>query len=240
MCGACWEECPARAIEVIGEKSNLEELLLTLQKDLTYYQKSAGGVTFSGGEPTLYSDFLLEASQRLQASGIHVALDTCGFYNPSAMNSLLPWIDLILFDLKIFDSSIHQQYCGQPNQRILDNLSKLIEYRKTSFSDFDIWIRTPLIPGVTATSQNLKSIASYLLDLGVDQIARWELCAFNNLCRDKYSRLDLIWQFADLPLMTAEELIQCRQWALDAGFPPEKIAATGAARFEKESEVVEP
>jgi pyruvate formate lyase activating enzyme len=95
---------------------------------------------------------------------------------------------------------------------------------------FQLWIRTPLIPEITTTSENLSSIGHFLTDKLDGSVARWELCAFNNLCRDQYTRLGLEWEYAPMPLMSAEKLAACEQIAKASGLNPEIVLATGATR----------
>ncbi len=96
-----------------------------------------------------------------------------------------------------------------------------------------LWIRTPLIPGATASDENLSAIGRYLAGHLDGTVARWELCAFNNLCRDQYTRLGLEWAYANTPLMTRLELAHCEQVAKASGFHPELVLATGATRVEE-------
>jgi pyruvate formate lyase activating enzyme len=93
-----------------------------------------------------------------------------------------------------------------------------------------LWIRTPLIPGATFSDENLSALGCYLADHLDGTVSRWELCAFNNLCRDQYKRLGMEWSYAQTPLMTAGELTRCEQIAKASGFCPDLILATGATR----------
>jgi pyruvate formate lyase activating enzyme len=93
-----------------------------------------------------------------------------------------------------------------------------------------LWIRTPLIPGATAEDECICDIGQFLVDNLGDFVARWELCAFNNLCRDKYSRLDLDWEFAKETLIRREELDRFETLAKNCGLAPDRVAVTGAAR----------
>ena len=97
----------------------------------------------------------------------------------------------------------------------------------------ELWIRTPLIPGATATDENLSAIGHYLAEQMDGVISRWELCAFNNLCRDQYTRLGLEWEYATTPLMTTTNLQRCEQVAKASGILPELVLATGATRYEE-------
>ena len=233
VCGRCAEACPANAIELIGEKVTADQVLAEVLKDSTYYQKSQGGVTFSGGEPILQSNFVIKALQLLRENNLHLALDTCGLFKYQILESIYPLVDLILYDVKMIDPQLHRQFTGQSNQLILENLSNVISHLEQSPGQFELWIRTPLIPESTATKENLQAIANFLIDHGINQISRWELCAFNNLCNDKYKRLDKEWVYENQPLMTRSELDQCHQWVIETGFSPEKVWVSGATRVEK-------
>jgi pyruvate formate lyase activating enzyme len=229
-CGRCAEACPAGAIELLGKTISVDELLADLLKDRVYYEKSGGGVTLSGGEPTLQADFAEALLRGLKAEGIATALDTCGLCPSDTLDHLLPFTDLVLYDLKLYDTDLHRQYTGSSNRHILDNLLHLLDVQHSQSRPFQLWIRTPLIPGTTATYDNLTALGYYLSDELPGGVERWELCAFNNLCRDQYARLGLEWAYAHTPLMTADELAECEQIAKTACSRPELVRATGTTR----------
>jgi pyruvate formate lyase activating enzyme len=229
-CGKCAEACPAGALELLGKKVSVDELLAELLKDQAYYEKSGGGVTLSGGEPTLQADFVEQLLRGLKEKGISTAIDTCGLCSTDTLDRLLPFTDLVLYDLKLYDADLHRQYTGSSNRQILVNLLHLLDVQPGQPWPFKLWIRTPLIPGATATRDNLTALGYYLSDEITAGVERWELCAFNNLCRDQYARLGLEWAYVDTPLMTAAELAECEQIAKAALNHPEIIRATGATR----------
>ncbi len=229
-CGICVYECPAGALENLGTGIRADDLFEELIKDRSYYEKSGGGVTFSGGEPALQADFCAAVMKRLQDSDIQTALDTCGMTSQSNLEKILPYADLVLYDLKEIDPEKHRTFTGQTNDVILNNLLAVSEYIRQYAPDTRVWIRTPLIPGATDTRENLTGIGNYLGKRYGDVIERWELCAFNNLCRDKYSRLGMSWDYMTIPLLTRERLSQLENWAKESGFPPERILATGATQ----------
>jgi pyruvate formate lyase activating enzyme len=229
-CGACVQVCPAGAMELLGKRANLDELLGELLKDRSFYQKSGGGVTLSGGEPALQPDFCAALLARLQAAGIHTALDTCGMASQQSLEKLLPNADLILFDLKEIDPLRHLAFTGQSNEIILKNLLWAGDWIAAQAPGMRLWVRTPLIPDATATQANLAGIGAFLAANLAEVVERWELCAFNNLCREKYRRLGLAWEYAQTPLLTQIELDQLVVWAKASGFPPERIIASGAVQ----------
>jgi len=228
VCGMCVRECPAGAWEVLGLQASVDELYAEIIKDFSYYQKSGGGVTLSGGEPALQVDFCVALMMRLQAVGIHTALDTCGMVSRKNLAKILPHTDLILYDIKEIDPLRHIAFTGQSNVIVFENLQFVGETIRELTPRIRLWVRTPLIPGATATKANLAGIGTYLAEHLEDVVERWELCAFNNLCRDKYRRLGKIWEYESSPLLTCDELSQLEDWAHQSGFPAERIIATGA------------
>jgi pyruvate formate lyase activating enzyme len=230
VCGKCVEACPTGAREMVGRIVTVEEILAELLKDRAYYEKSGGGVTLSGGEPTLQPDFAEALLHGLKERGISTALDTCGLCTDHTLERLLPYTDLVLFDLKLRDLSAHQEYTGVSNERILENLEHIRDFIRDQDRHIDLWIRTPLIPGATCSEENLSAIGRHLADILDGTVSRWELCAFNNLCRDQYTRLGLEWEYAGTPLMTREELNRYEEIARASGVRPELVLATGATR----------
>jgi pyruvate formate lyase activating enzyme len=230
-CGDCAGECPANALELLGAVTNAQELLPELLKDRAFFHQSGGGVTLSGGEPTLQAGFAEELLGGLQAAGVHTALDTCGLCSPAVLERFYPLVDLFLYDLKFIDPLEHRRHTGLANQAILDNLRWLASRLGHDPGGKALWVRTPLISGATLTEGNLSAIGSLLVELD-GCVDRWELCAFNNLCRDKYRRLDMPWAYVDTPLLGQADLDQALDWACRSGLSPQIVSVTGKARLE--------
>ena len=234
-CGACAVKCPTNAMELLGKTVELDELFHELIKDKAFYKTNGGGVTASGGEPTLQSQFTAGLFKRLQAEGIHTALDTCGVCNLEALERILPFTDLILYDLKLMDEDQHRNTTGQGNERVLSNIKTLGELLRTQRPHTRLWIRTPLIPGITTVESNLQAIGAFIHQNLNGLVERWELCAFNNLCREKYCRLGLSWRFRDTPLMSQDELDHCGSTAKASPFDASRVIVTGAAKTDNYS-----
>jgi pyruvate formate lyase activating enzyme len=226
-CGLCAEECPANAMEGLGHRVRAGALVEEVLRDRTYFEKSGGGVTLSGGEPTLQAGFSRAVLRLFKDAGVETALDTCGMCAPDVLAELLPDTDLILFDLKEIDSLRHLRFTQAGNERILKNLRWLGDMLRLRSPHTRLWIRTPLIPGATADPNNLAGIGAFLTEHLPDLVERWELCAFNNLCRDKYRRLGMEWAYASTPLMGVEALEQCARWAASSGFERGRVSVTG-------------
>lgn len=162
VCRRCVEACPADALRAIGEVYSADVLVELLIRDRMFYQTSSGGVTFSGGEPTLHMQFLSGILEVLKQCGVHTAIQTCGLFDLAAFKRLLlPHLDLIHFDIKLIDQREHKKYTGAGNAVILSNFRAL-----TAIAKDRILPRIPLIPGITMRRDNLAGIAALLKDLG--------------------------------------------------------------------------
>lgn len=229
-CGTCAEACPTNAMELLGRNIGVEELLREVLKDRAYFESSAGGVTVSGGEPTLQPLFVADFLRRLQAAGVQTALDTCGGCSAASLEKILPHVNIVLFDLKEIDPQKHHTFTGQSNARVFENLRVVCDFIKNQNPTLRLWVRTPLIPGATATQENLTGLGNFITQTLDGLVERWDLCAFNNLCRDKYHRLGLVWDFETTPLMTAAELAACEAWAKAAAGAAQTVVVSGATR----------
>jgi len=230
-CGSCARECPAGAQEMLGKQVGQEELLKELLKDKVYYDKSGGGVTLSGGEPLMQAEFCASLLSKLKENGVNTAIDTCGMCSAASLDRVMPFVDLILFDLKEIHPEKHRGYTGHDNRRILENLVHVRDYIRVNPGK-QLWIRTPLIPGATAEAETVERIGRFIHSTLGKDMQRWELCAFNNLCRDKYRRLDMDWKFSATPLMSKADMTRFETIARGSGPNPDTIFVTGAARVE--------
>ena len=180
-CGKCVKECPLRLRGVCGYEISAEGLAEILLENAEIYEMMGGGVTFSGGEPLMQSDFLLDVCGRLP--GMNKAVETSGCASSEIFSDVIASVDLIMLDLKLIDPNIHQRYCGADNVLILENL-KILKSGNTPFI-----IRVPLIPGVTDSEANTAAIASLLRD--ADSLLYVEFLPYNRLAGAKYSKLGL-------------------------------------------------
>ena len=230
-CGLCVEACPTTALELLGTDIEIKDLVYDLLKDKAYYLSSSGGVTASGGEPSLQAEAVALIFQELRRSGVHTALDTCGYCSQESLAKILPYTDLVLYDLKSMDPEEHIQFTGRSNQRILENLLWIRDEIADQYPQTKLWIRTPLIPGYTANASNLRSIGEFISRELDSCVERWELCAFNNLCQSKYERLDMSWSLASTPLLAQSELDSLGEIARASVPDPGIVFITGTARL---------
>lgn len=196
----CVNVCPSKAFTKVGEEKTIEELKKIALKDQLYFETFSGGVTISGGEPLFQIDAVEELLKQLHAEKINTAIDTCGHVPYSSFERVLPYVNNILFDVKIMDNAMHKKWTGVSNTLILENLAKLANQMN---ENQQLWIRTPLIPSATASKENIEEICKFIKDFKV--LKRYELCAFNNICKEKYKKLGMTWYFENTPLMMQEE-----------------------------------
>jgi pyruvate formate lyase activating enzyme len=172
-CGQCREVstaesvaiCPTGARQLIGRQMSVEEVLVEVLKDRVFYEQSAGGVTFSGGEPLMQPRFLKNLLEACRAEGIHTAVDTSGYAAREDLLSIAPLADLFLYDLKIMDDELHRHWTGASNVPILENLLALGEVHQ------NIWIRMPLVPGFNDDPKHVEAVARFARSVpGVCQV----------------------------------------------------------------------
>jgi pyruvate formate lyase activating enzyme len=229
-CGLCADTCPSASIELPGRRWSIEDLVNELVKDRAYFENSGGGVTLSGGECTMQRDFTSGILKELRSRGINTAVDTCGLFPEQVFDEIFPYVDIILFDLKEGDSDLHKKFTGVSNEPIIENLHKTAVYVKEHLYPERIWVRTPVIPGATARIDNIKAIGKIISRLPSGSVERWELCAFNNLCADKYKRLGMEWEFSGTGLVEKSEMEKLFETAKSSGVKEDIVLWSGSVR----------
>lgn len=185
LCYQCVDTCPSGALERVGKPMTVDQIVEAIEPDIPFFNTSGGGVTLSGGEATLFMAFVSELLQALKTLGIHTLLETCGQYDPDRfMDLLYPHLDTIYYDIKLLDSALHKTHCGVPNETILSNFRALVT--QAGKDGKTLIPRTPLIPGITGTEDNIRAIASFLREIGVRQAS---LLSYNPLWHDKTQKI---------------------------------------------------
>jgi len=165
-CGRCVDACPSGARRLVGTPAHVEDLAHLLALDAPFYRRSGGGVTLSGGEPTLHAGFAGRLAARLAEAQIPVLLETCGLFGwTSFERHLLPHVTTIYFDLKLADDQRHREATGHSNRRILSNLRRLVD------TGSELLVRVPLVPDITDDAENLTAIARHVRSLGLTRLA---------------------------------------------------------------------
>jgi pyruvate formate lyase activating enzyme len=178
VCGACAEVCPTGALRKVGRYWDPAELLAYLLRDRLFYRNSGGGVTLSGGEPTVFPDYAERLLSGLRDAGVHTLVETCGVFRLETFRDhLLPHLDQIYYDIKFVDERLHERHTGRSNGVILENLEAL-----AVLAPGRVLPRVPLVPGLTATRDNLRAIGAFLRRLG---FAEARLLPYNPLWAQK-------------------------------------------------------
>lgn len=193
--------------KTVGYEITVDEVLDIVKKDTIFYNESGGGVTFSGGEPTVQIDFLLEVLKKCKKSRIHTTVDTCGETSWKNYEKIVEFVDLFLYDLKIINNVIHNKYTNVSNKRIHDNLKKLIAVGS------QIELRIPLIPNITDTDINLNELIDFISSLKI--IPSVTLLPYNPLNRDKLDRFCLENKLGKLKIQSKRKLLEIKQQFLD-------------------------
>jgi pyruvate formate lyase activating enzyme len=209
-CGLCQEACPAGAIEVVGRDITAAEAFAEVARDEAFYRNSGGGLTVSGGEPTMQPAFAAELMGLCREAGIPTALDTCGYCSPEPLGRLLGCADMVLVDLKVMDEARHKELTG------VELAPVLASARTIAAAGKPVWVRTPIIPGCTDSEDNIKAIAGFI-KREMPPVERWDLLSFNNTCGSKYSRLDMTWELEGAPLIEKANMEALSSTAKSAG-----------------------
>ncbi|MCG3165383.1 MAG: 4-hydroxyphenylacetate decarboxylase activating enzyme [Bacteroidia bacterium] len=196
-CGKCVDVCVSEALKIIGKEYSADEVMTEIMRDVDYYKTSGGGVTFSGGEPTLHHDFLIELLERCKAEGLHTAIETNGYFSWDKFELLLPYLDLIYFDVKIINPDDNKLIIAGNSKRITSNMLRLV------MESAPVEFRVPLIPGFTATEKNINDIITVLSAMGIETV---HLLPYHSMGESKARKIESHLTPLNLKPYSAEEL----------------------------------
>jgi pyruvate formate lyase activating enzyme len=192
-CQKCTEICPSKAMEKIGETYSVEDVFKIVLQDKMLFESSGGGVTVTGGEPGLHIEFIAQLFERCKKEGIHTAFDTSSMLSVDKLEQVIQNTDIVFLDIKSLNNSRSIEYTGLPVAKLLTFIEWIKTYNELH-EVVSIEIRTPLIPEITDRITDLKEIATFI-EQQFGKNTKWELCMFNDLCEDKYLKLDKHWSF---------------------------------------------
>ena len=201
VCGKCVEACPNDVMQQIGKPISVDEIVSIAERDKPFYDTSGGGITISGGEPTLQSRFLLELLKKFKEKGIHTALETCGFFKEDIIDNLVELADLFLFDIKHIDPIEHKKFTFVSNERILSNFTKI----HSIVGSNRIIARIPIIPGVNTDFKTIEGIANFLKK--IDYTGPVHLMPYNKMAKTKYEKVGKGDLYKDMGDLTEEMLV---------------------------------
>jgi len=206
-CGECANVCTAGALIMCGTDYTVDEIVERIRREEPFFNRSGGGVTISGGECLCQPEFTREVLKRCKGKGIHTAVDTSGYVEWDVIESILPYTDLFLYDIKGIDAALHEQVIGVPNTLILENA------RKIAAAGAKIHIRIPVIPGYSDSAEVFEDIGKFVIELG-SAVEAVQILPFHKLGTVKWLRIQ-----NDMPICEAkppsDELIEARKKQLE-------------------------
>jgi pyruvate formate lyase activating enzyme len=211
-CGRCADACSHQAMTLVGREMTVTEVMAELERDRVFYDRSGGGVTFSGGEPLAQPGFLAELARECKQRDLHTCVDTSGIAPRSAVLAAAPWVDLWLYDLKTADAAAHSEGVGQCQRRVVANLQEL------SRMGAAIAIRVPVVPGFNDDESSMHAIAQIITGLEGRRPLRVHLLPYHAMGVDKYSRLGKDYTLPDIDVPSPSRMTELAQVFSRAGF----------------------
>jgi pyruvate formate lyase activating enzyme len=203
-CGDCVSVCLPGALKILGQTMSAREVFREIKKDADFYRNSGGGITASGGEPLTQPDFVAALFKLCQDNGIDTCIETCGYASVEALEKVLPYTSLVLYDVKMGNGKSHRKWTGISNEKILLNLSRVIA------GGVPVTIRVPLIPGINDSDQELKKIASIAAG-SLKKPGKVELLPYHRFGMGKYQQLDREYELTELITQKAPELQRMKE-----------------------------
>ena len=210
VCGECVDACPARSRRWMGEEKTAAEIVDIIQKDMVFYRKSAGGVTFSGGEPLAQPEFLNQIIQGCRKIGIHTAVESCGAFNWKNAEETVSLLDFVMFDIKHMDPERHRALTGSSNKIILDNA------RRISATGVPMLIRIPVIPALNDSDANIAATIEFV-KASLPSAVGIEPLPYHKLGLTKYAALGKEYTLNDLPELAPDTMDKIRTMIASKG-----------------------
>lgn len=195
-CGKCVNICPSKALQLSGEKFGVEELIKKIDRDSPFYRLNGGGVTFSGGEPLMQKDYLKAVLLECRRKGYNTTLESAFNVPWESIKDINSLVDLFIIDIKTTDEYIHKSTTGVGNNLIMENI------RKMDCLGTEMWIRTPIIPGVNDNLNSVLSISGFVKKL--KNVKKLELIPFHKLALNKYNSLGMEYKAWNLEIPSQE------------------------------------
>jgi pyruvate formate lyase activating enzyme len=187
----------------LGKEMTAEEVFREVEKDESYYRHSGGGVTVSGGEPLQQAGFVRTLLQRCRNEGFHTCIETCGCARPEQLLEVLPYVSLVLFDVKHMDDSAHRRLTGGSNKAIFQNLKLVVE------KGVPLIARLPLIPGYNDSAEEITAIARYLAE--AKKAVEVEVMPYHNYGAHKYEMLFRPYELTGLARPSKSKLAEAEE-----------------------------
>ncbi|MBT6148319.1 MAG: glycyl-radical enzyme activating protein [Gemmatimonadetes bacterium] len=208
VCGLCVEACYPGALRLAGTQITVGELVADVERDRPFFERSGGGVTLSGGEPARQFTFSYNFLRACQERGIHTALETTGYGRREAIAALAKVADLLLYDVKFIDDTLHRRHTGVSNKVMQQNLEQLATWHP------NIQVRVPCIPGVNDSVQQIGDTARWVAELGLEKIV---LLPYNAAAGAKYGWMGKPFALPDTEAQTKEYMASLADVCQQAG-----------------------
>ena len=189
---ASYNACPSDAIKQWGKSMSVEECMKEIRKDKGYYMRSGGGVTVSGGDPIIQTDFVAQLFKACKDEGIDTCFESSFYGEWTDVEKVLPYTDLVISDIKHMDTEIHKKHTGVDNHKILNNLKKLTE------KEVELILRIPVIPNVNDDMENIVATADFILNELGNRVRTLQLLSFMRLGEEKYQSLGMPYKMKDV------------------------------------------
>jgi pyruvate formate lyase activating enzyme len=197
--------------EEVGKYYSVDNILEILEQERIFINHSKGGVTFSGGEPMLQTEFLYDALKACKANGYHTAVDTSGYSSGESYKAIIPLTDLFLFDIKHLDEVKHIHYTGVSNTLILDNYKLLLESGK------DIMVRIPVIPGFNDDPDQMDKLKNFIMTTKTTSLLKINLLPFHKIGSSKYNRFNIPYRMGAVEPPSKEKMLELKEFFLETG-----------------------
>lgn len=193
-----------------GIEISEEELIERILKAKSYLKNGKGGVTFTGGEPLLQMDFLINVCKKIKESGIHIAIDTAGNFDTTdeKLNELIKYVDLFLFDIKHMDDKEHKDLIGVSNDKILKLATYISNVKKVK-----MWIRIVYIPGITDKNDSIKKYKEFIKTL--ENIEKVEVLPYHEMGKYKWKELGLDYKLKNIKIPSKDECKKIEEYIFD-------------------------
>jgi pyruvate formate lyase activating enzyme len=208
-CGNCEKVCYSEAITISGRYLTVAEVMSVVERDREFYDRTSGGVTFSGGEPMAQAVFLEALAKEAKARGLDTALETCGGAPWNSYQSVLRYIDTVIYDLKHLDSKKHIEYTGVPNGVFLENLKRI------DALGLPIRVRLPLVPGFNDSPESIRAVAAFVASL--KNLQALDILPYHRMCEPKWEHLERFNQMHGIPSQPMDQVRTLAELARESG-----------------------
>lgn len=209
VCGKCIDSCCTQARQLSGRSYTVDEVYKEVSKDKVVFSETSGGITLSGGEFSIFPEFVYELFRKCKADNIHTAIETCGYTKWENIEMFESLTNLFLYDIKLITPERHKKWTGVDNSLIIDNIRKLSQIGK------NIIVRVPLIPGVNDDEEEFVKIVEFVKSL--KSIKVMHILPFHQMGSLKYELLGNKYSLEDVKEQNDKNIEKCRLIAEKSG-----------------------